>query len=600
MTALGLLVLLAPFGGPAQAQEDREAVRRTYETVRKSFLALEITLRKKSRLEKAEMEEETLDSDAQRLQTLMENEQPFEAWGVALEKDVILMADKGLKESDIERIRVTDSTGAGFEAKLFALGKSHDFALLKPTSPRELIPLAFAAWTRPVLGENFHVTFADRVDHQWHLNVSPYILTNAPLVDRPGWFCIDAMRPGAVISDKKGDPVGIALDQYLWVAADGRSSFLGSAILADPRLADLEKRFEPFRKALPGAVKRVEVTFRAEKSAERYMPAEEPRGGKATLFGVAIDDHGTLFVPEDLGREAVRKIEDIDVVEDGVRHGAAFIGMFKAFGGFLVRAEGLKTERGIQLDGAAPPPGEVFFTAAFEDRFGASRIKLDYNRVFRLEPGLAGQPRLQPRTRIKPGAFLLDFDGRIVGVSTVDRKGEDLDEVAMEASRERLYPDRYRGGGYGPEHLRRLLFFGEIAALLAHPATHFDPRAMPMSKKEEKKLVWLGVEYQELSKPIADALGIQARDLTNDGRRGLVVTEIYSGSPAAKAGLRPDDVLLAVTPEGDSSPRDLAGEPDRFAGMGRGGPYGPGGRGGPMATPWKPTRNYLTTMLTEI
>ena len=204
----------------------------------------------------------------------------------------------------------------------------------------------------------------------------------------------------------------------------------------------MEKRYEPFRKSLPAAVKRVEVTFRAEKSAERYMPAEEPRGGKATLFGVAIDDKGTLFVPEDLGRDAVRKLEDIDVVDDGGRHSAVFVGMFRAFGGFIVRAEGLKTQPGIARDAAAPPAGEIFFTAAFEDRFGASRIKLDYNRLFRIEQGLAGAPRTQPRKRIKAGTFLLDFAGRIVGVSSADKKEEDLDEVAIEASPERYSAER--------------------------------------------------------------------------------------------------------------------------------------------------------------
>jgi hypothetical protein len=86
--------------------------------------------------------------------------------------------------------------------------------------------------------------------------------------------------------------------------------------------------------------------------------------------------------------------------------------------------------------------------------------------------------------------------------------------------------------------------------------------------------------------------------LTNDGRRGLVVTEIYAGSPAEKAGLSVDDILLSVRPEGEASARDLVAEPDRFERMGRPGPYGHRGGGG--APPWKPTRNYLTTMLTEI
>jgi len=575
-----------------RAQEDREAIRKVYDAVHQSFVGIEITLKKKTRLEKAELEEESLDAEAQRLVQLSENEQPLEAWGVAVEKGLILMADKTLKESDIEKIKATDAAGAVFEAKLVSVGRNHDFVLLKPAEPRDLVPLEFSDWTNPLLGESFHVTHADLVDNTWQLNVSPYIMTNAPLVEAKGWFCMDMMRPGSVVSDKKGATVGVALDAYLWVLPDGRSSFLGKGILADDRISDLDKRGESLRKALPTGVKRVEITFRAEKTQERYMPNEEATQGKSAVFGVSIDDKGTLFVPQDLSRDNVRKIEDINVVDEGKSLPATFVGLYKAFGGFLVRAEGLKTASAIVRDGQAPPRGQLFLTATFEDRFGRSRIKVDYNRLFRTENGLGGAPRIQPRKRIKAGSFLLDADGRVIGCATVDKKEEDFDEVAAEASRDRYY-GRYRAG-YTPEHLRRLLFFSEIAAVLDAPAGHVDPRAMPMTKKEEKRLVWLGVEFQELSKPIAESLGVQDRDFTNDGRRGLLITELYADSPAARAGIRVEDILLSVQPDGETA-RDLVAEVDRY-GLGRG--LYPDRRG--LQPPWKPTKNYLTTVLTEI
>jgi S1-C subfamily serine protease len=577
---------------PLAAQEDREAIRKVYDAVHKSFVGIEITLRKKTRLEKAEMEEESLDAEAQRLFQLSENEQPLETWGVAVEKGLILMADKALKDADVERIRATDSTGASFEAKLVSIGRNHDFVLLKPAEPRDLVPLEFSDWTNPLLGESFHVTFADRVDNTWQLNVSPYIMTNAPLAEAKGWSCIDMMRPGSVVSDKKGATVGVALDAYLWVLPDGRSSFLGKGILADDRLTDLDKRMDSMRKALPSSVKRVEITFRAEKTQERYMPAEEATQGKAAVFGVAIDDRGTFFVPYELSRDQVRKIEDISVVDEGKSLPATFVGLYKAFAGFLVRTEGLKAPAAAARDGRAPERGRLFFTASFEDRFGRSRIKMDYNRLFRTENGLGGAPRIQPRKRIKTGSFLLDFDGRVIGCATLDKKEEDFDEVAAEASRDRYY-GRYRAG-YTPEHLRRLIFFSEIAEQLDAPANSIDPRAVPMTKNQEKRLVWLGVEFQELTKPVAEALGVQDRDFTNDGRRGLLVTELYADSPAARAGIKVEDILLSVQPEGETA-RDLVAEVDRF-GLGRG--IYPDRRG--VQPPWKPTKNYLTTVLTEI
>ncbi|MGH7341639.1 MAG: hypothetical protein ACREKH_14200, partial [Candidatus Rokuibacteriota bacterium] len=299
--------------------------------------------------------------------------------------------------------------------------------------------------------------------------------------------------------------------------------------------------------------------------------------------------------PEGLPREHVRKIEDIRVTDGGRVVAGAFVGLFRAFRGMVVRADGLATRPGLVPDVPSFPPGQIFFTASFEDRFGSDRITLEYNRLFRVERGLGGAARVQSRRRVKTGAFLLDFEGRIVGCATSDKKEEDLDDVAMEASRERYYMERYRSGGT-PEHLRRLLFFSEIRDVLTQPASHFDAKAVPMTKKEAGRLVWLGVEFQEVSKPVAEALGIQGRDQTNDGRRGLVITEIYAESPAARAGLRVDDVLLSLKPDGDAA-RDLVAEPDRFAGYGYGRNPGLGRNPGP---PWKPTRNYLTTLLTEV
>ncbi len=591
LLAAGLLLLPGALAG---AQEDRETVRQVHATVRRSFLGIEIFLHKKTRLEKADLEEEAHDPEVQHLLTLADNQQPLETWGVAVEKDTILVADLKLKPSDVSRIDIVDPAGERFEGRFHAVGRNHDFILLKPAAERLLEPLAFADWEAPALGDYFYVTFADRVDGAWHLNVSPYIQTNAPLVPREGWFCIDAMRRGSVISDRKGATVGIALDRHPWVLPDGRSSFLGKAILADERLADLDGKYREMSRALPAFIKRVECSLRHEKSVPFRPGPDDAKDDRLVLFGVTVDDRGTLFIPGEVSREIIRRIEDIAVEEEDRRLSAAFLGSFRSFGGMLVRAEGLPARAGIVRDAPPAPPGQIFFTAALEDRFGRNRTKIDYNRVFRTEMGLLGAPRLQPRKRIRTGSFLLDFDGRVIGCATVDQKEEDFEELTAESLRERLY-ERYRRSIAG-EYLKRLIFFSEIAEVLANPEPHFDPKAQPMTKKEEKRLVWLGVEFQPVSKPIAEALGIQERDLTHDGRRGLIVTTVYPGSPAEKAGLREDDVLLSVQPDGTPAARDLIAEQDRYGAFGR----HPSVRGAASPTLWRPARNYLTTILTEV
>jgi S1-C subfamily serine protease len=73
-----------------------------------------------------------------------------------------------------------------------------------------------------------------------------------------------------------------------------------------------------------------------------------------------------------------------------------------------------------------------------------------------------------------------------------------------------------------------------------------------------------------------------------------MVTELYANSPASRAGLQVDDILLSVQPDGENA-RDLVAEVDRYS-FTRG--MFPDRRGG--APPWKPTKNYLTSVLTEI
>jgi S1-C subfamily serine protease len=574
---------------PAQERQDKETIQHCYKAGRASMVGLEFHLRKKSRIERMEQELEGLDPEEQALTQLAENQQTFETWGIVVDAEgSILVPDLYLRPKDVEKTVVTAPDGSTVEAKLHSIGRNYDFAILKPSGKVNAAPASFEKFERFELGSNFYVVYMDRVDRQWHLNVSPYIVTNAPLEERKDWLLIDQMRKGALLFDAKGRCVGVPLDTYLWQSEDGRDSFIGERILKDDRilLEDLDRKSRDFQRALAQSVKKVEASLREDRGSEYFDPEE--RGAKLSLFALPLDEKGTLLIPQELSRDTINKIEEIRVVDRGQAVPCAFVGSFRDFGALIVRADGVATRPMHRDDVGSIELGAMFFTIAIEERFGRIFAKVEPNRLFRMEKGHKGAYKLQPRKSVKPGALILDFEGKPVGFYSTDRKEEDLEEAALEASRAGRGWDRWRN--YRAEYLKRVFLFAGLKETLASPAAHFDPRAVPMSKKEEKTLVWLGIEYQEMSKPLAESFGIQEKDLTNDGKRGLLVSDVYPGSPAEKIGLKPDDILLSLTPEGGSAV-DLSPETDRFD------PYRGYGLG---YTPWRPRKNFLTALLTGI
>ncbi len=62
---------------------------------------------------------------------------------------------------------------------------------------------------------------------------------------------------------------------------------------------------------------------------------------------------------------------------------------------------------------------------------------------------------------------------------------------------------------------------------------------------------WIGVGIQDLTDDLANYYG-------DKGKKGVLVTEVYKGDPADKAGIKTRDIILAVDGQSVSSARDLS------------------------------------------
>jgi serine protease Do len=92
---------------------------------------------------------------------------------------------------------------------------------------------------------------------------------------------------------------------------------------------------------------------------------------------------------------------------------------------------------------------------------------------------------------------------------------------------------------------------GSIGIGFAIPAATVQKVIAQLEKGGEVVRGWLGVQVQPIGREMADGLGMAEA-------RGALVADAQAGSPAAKAGLKAGDVILAVNGRGVRDSRDLA------------------------------------------
>ncbi len=108
----------------------------------------------------------------------------------------------------------------------------------------------------------------------------------------------------------------------------------------------------------------------------------------------------------------------------------------------------------------------------------------------------------------------------------------------------------------------------------------FNPEFMPRKEEERNRFVWLGTESVRLTDALAREK--KAQSFVKEYSRPPYVTEVYPDSPAAKAGLKVGDVLLAVR-RGSESERSLEADYDYSY----------------SSAPWPEVENSINTLMTE-
>lgn len=432
----------------------------------------------------------------------------------------------------------------------------------------------------------------------------------------------------AVLCAEDGRPVGVTCTGEIDLGPGG-PLWRGRDILADPGIPDeqirqLEERMDDgFGKSIyevrivprPDPQEEDESDYAPYRFRGRYDDSDD--GREKTVFALGVAD-AKLLIPEALSRDLVAGIDTITVNVDGRDIPARFGGVLKDYAATVIELQ----EGTLPQTAAFPVDGRIAriepFWAIYARELAGKDVRTECTRWIHEQQGYADLwYRVAERT-IPESGWLLDRNGHLVGFYADARHETDRLESHL------LGADRDRYGMYGmPYSVRprivtmmgsttrygyasnaRLIDAAEMARILGDLPANYDPHIRHLDKDEQKRRVWLGVEYTAPDKEMIKQMNL--REPTQDGRIGLVVNRVYEGSPAAAMSLTEGDILLTIAVPGMPWPIELrAGEredygepdfdeediPEEFAAMGYQMPRG---------RPWPSRDNYLTRLLADV
>jgi len=522
--------------------------------------------------------------------TALTEERPLRRSGMLVAADRVLIQDLAVHPRFINRIEV-EVAGKRHGAEVDAWLLHGGGLFLKLDAPvEEVRPLNFDA---QAAGPYYQVDAYARGTH-WATTVTP--LPEGLERDETGRTERRA-SPGALITNAAGVPVGVSTEAELPVDDSWKGSPLAQDALSRADVKTLEAELT---KKLDGGVFLVSLRFRAPAKEEeggfpgpqrivRYGPwgGEEEEARERWAPGLLVSSE-LLLVPVSVSRDALARLETISVTGAGGQAEAEFAGAVEDYDLLLAKlrapAAGAQPLEFSPLD-LNEMLHEFVLAADLDFAQGTRTVYLQHDRVMGWQEGRRGVTH--PRMGLgEPSVFCFDREGRLLGVPLVPRsKARDEEEYCY-------------GGPYGTSVV---FTSAQAQAFASHPDQFVDASLKPVSEREAKRLVWLGVELQPLNEQLAQLHKVSSQ--TEGGKSGAVVTHVYEGSPAERLGLQPGDVLTRLEAAGLPAPVRIRVEEYEM-------PEYPWTRMPDiqvpaeyfeyLPAPWPPTRNTFTQLLTEI
>lgn len=512
---------------------------------------------------------------------LIREERPKELPGLLLAGDKVLTADLMIHPRFIKGIAVRFGDSV-IPAEPDACAVDRNAVILKLAAP--LVgakPLEFDAKRA---GPYFSVSHALRED-EWVTSVRGagigLAVTETGREYQPASGCW-------LIVDKSGGPVGVCSDSRL----DVEGKWKGSPLDWPARSArELAEAVAKTKQRVDAGMFRVALNFRSPKKSEgdsssRSGSSRSEGKSEMNVVGMLVSDT-MVVVLANLQPKVTARLERI-AVHTGGKTGvveAEFSHTLTDYGCFIAKLS--KPVKGGLTLSSKPITGlrNRMLMAAEVMIQGVNRVTyFDHRRITGYDLGWKRHVYAQVGSK-KDSLFLLDEAGEVVVFPLARRP-------------------KASGSSRYSQNEALSTAAGRLGDVLGDLANNVDKDNRPLPSEEESRLAWLGVELQPLNRELASMNNLS--DRTKNGQIGALVSYVYPGSPADKAGVKADLdgapwFLINIHVEGHPAPYDVKGELSR-------GMYNwdnwdrirPDYWDGRIPTPWPPAESKLNRKLTDV
>jgi len=496
----------------------------------------------------------------------------------AISEDEFLVADPFVRACHLDRIELS-FRGDRVPAREIARIESPEAVVLKAGRPLKGVkPLAFRK------GEP-----SERLVWRWNGDTLSVFPSNVGTNDSTSVSASSGriFRKGekdALYVDKDRNPVWLDFGTRFEVP-DGKFEYVPPTEWTRLPADDYEKSATALEKRLAGATLGILARLDSEDKENRgrsrmFYSRYDGDGGKNEIdaLGYAVADK--VIVPSDLDGEKIARLSKVEATfPDGSTTNLVFVGALAEWNAIVFDVPGPfkgKLSPLALADGAAEDfDNRAAWIASVENENGRVVVTarggrfsgVDFIRGALFVPHVSGSDDWRER---KSQSLVLDADGGL---------------VTMRLGR-RFRAERWSSGSTEP------VATSELARFVA--GERFNPEFSPRKEEERGRFVWLGVETVRLTDALAREK--KAQSFMKDYSRPPYVTEIYPGTPAASAGLKVGDVLLAVR-RGTEAERELESEYD-YSSRDWGAYFESDSSYAPTSTPWPDVENSLNKLLT--